>query len=187
MSQTQKTLNPEKLHEKNAQVLDNVATCQKIIDATVKQYTSNLDEVMRAVEENIVHVKNPSSEVLEKYFLELSNSIYFASESTERLGIYDAVARMTLQDAQNTILLNKLSGTSGTKKPTVAELTALSESGSLTEQALNDIYNKTYKIVRAKIDAANTMIATISKIVSKRMSENSLSGFSLTSNNTEVI
>ena len=57
------------------------------------------------------------------------------------------------------------------KKPTVAELTALSENEAQYEGIVNDIYAKAYKILKNKIEAATTMLNSISKIISKRMIE----------------
>ena len=61
-------------------------------------------------------------------------------------------------------------------KPTVAELTAYAEGESINEQVTNEIYSRAYKIIKAKIDSAQTMTSTLSKTISRRMSEQQLSG-----------
>ena len=50
-------------------------------------------------------------------------------------------------------------------------MTAQAESAAQYEGIVNDIYAKAYKIVKSKIESANTMLSAISKIISKRMSE----------------
>ena len=52
------------------------------------------------------------------------------------------------------------------------------------EGAVSDVYDKAYKILKNKIDAAQTMVATLSKTVSRKMTENQ---FSNTNNNSRQI
>ena len=56
-------------------------------------------------------------------------------------------------------------------KTTVAELTALSEQGTVYESLVNDVYSKVYKTMKIKLDAAQSMLATLSKLLSKRMQD----------------
>ena len=53
----------------------------------------------------------------------------------------------------------------------MAESTAIAENGSVYEATINDLYNRVYKTVKAKLDSANTMLSSISKLISRRMNE----------------
>lgn len=149
-----------------------------VTDKVVKEYTGELDRLMERVKSDIIVIDNPSLDTLEKYFLELTNALYFISTSSEKLAIFDALSKTNAMEKYNTTYLNHQNsnvGNVGAKKPTVAESTAVSENAAIYEQTTNDIYNKAYKMVKAKIDSANIMVSTISKIISKRMQEMNLS------------
>ena len=158
--------------ETNVQYFDTIFL--KVLDG----YTHSLDDIMAEVHDNIVAVEYPPTEVLERYLLKLSNCIYFISERAEKVGIYDALTKTALKEAYNKLYLDSQGsnvGVVGAKKPTVAESTAVAENGTINESVINDLYNRIYKTIKVKIDCANTMISSISKVISRRMSETQLS------------
>ena len=63
-------------------------------------------------------------------------------------------------------------------KPTVAENQIYAENTTIDENTVSLIYSRAVNIVKAKIDSAKEMIRTISKIISKRQSDEQLSGIS---------
>ena len=114
-------------------VEENKSNVEKIVDKVVSSYTDSLTQIMMEIDDNIVQVENPSTDVIEKYFLKLTNALYFVAERTERVGIYDDVSKLAFQEAYNLAYLNsqnKNNGVSGAKKPTVAESTAEAETHS---------------------------------------------------------
>ena len=158
--------------ETNVKYFDTIFL--KVLDS----YTRGLDDIMAEVHDNVVAVEYPPTEVLEKYLLKLSNCIYFISERAEKVGIYDALTKTALKESYNRIYLDSQGsnvGVVGAKKPTVAESTAVAENGTINESVINDLYNRVYKTIKVKIDCANTMISSISKVISRRMSESQLS------------
>ncbi len=166
-------LNEAMIDQNIAGVIKNVSMISSIVDSIVKSSTGELDKIMSEIKENIIKVESPSVEILEKYFLELSNCVYFISEESERFGLYDAISKMSYKEAYNTAYMNP----DGLKKekPTVAELTAYAEGKTISDSATNEIYLRVYKIIKTKLDMASTMISSLSKCISRRMSENSLS------------
>ena len=50
----------------------------------------------------------------------------------------------------------------------------MKEMESLYEKTVNDIYSKSYKILKNKISAAETMVTTLSKILSHRIQESQM-------------
>ena len=145
-------------------IVDNIDTCimsveqnadylEKIMDNVITAHTGALDQIMGEVHDNIIQVDTPDDAIVEKYFLKLSNCLYFLGERPEKLGLYEDLS----------------------DKPTVAELNSVAQESSKYENAVNILYAKAYRIVKYKIDAANTMIATLSKILSKRMQDSQLS------------
>lgn len=159
----------------------NVDYLSKVVDSTVKSYSNYLDEIMTSVYNQIILADNASTDVIEKYFLELSNALYFVIENVEKVGIYDGVSKASAQQKYNDFYMKHQSsnvGVVGAKKPTIAESTAYAESESLPDTMVNEIYNRSYKILKGKLDAAQTMVSTLSKVLSKRMSENQLTATS---------
>lgn len=168
------SLDKDKINEKIAEVEDNMTYFNSVFEKVVDGYTRSLDEIMAEIHDEIVSKDYPSTDVLEKYLLKLSNCIYFISERAEKLGIYDALTKTAFKETYNNIYLENQSsnvGVVGGKKPTVAESTAIAENGSVYEATINDLYNRVYKTVKAKLDSANTMLSSISKLISRRMTE----------------
>ena len=76
------------------------------------------------------------------------------------------LSNMSYKDAFNSSLLNN---SSRDAKLTVAKLNALADKAALANSVVNFIYSRTYKILKAKVDSANEMIRTMSKLISYRM------------------
>lgn len=160
----------------NARVIEvesNTSSVLGIIDRIVLAETEALDNIMKDIHDNIIDADYPDTALIEKYFLELSNCLYFMAERVEKLGMWDAVGKIQYKETYNNAYMNP---NIEKAKPTVAELTALAEGASTYDQVASEIYSKAYKIIKGKIDAADTMISTLSKLVSKRISEMQLSG-----------
>ena len=159
-------------------VESNKSEVENIVDKVVSSYTDSLTQIMMEIDDNIVKVDNPSTDIIEKYFLMLSNALYFVSERTERVGIYDDISKLAFQEAYNLAYLdsqNKNNGVSGAKKPTVAESTAEAENSTVEQATINMLYSRAYKMIKVKIDAAQNMVGTLSKIMSRRIQEFGLS------------
>lgn len=170
-------LEDEKLDTLKDSVAANVSYAKNIIDGVVKSYTGELDRIMCMIKTDIVDKQDPAPvEVIEKYFLELSNCLYFIGENAEKLGIYDSISKSVAKETFNNYYMDDtIAVDEKGKKRTVAELTALAENASVYEQTVSDIYNKAYKTVKVKVSSAENMCSALSKIISRRMTELQLS------------
>lgn len=170
-------LEDEKLDTLTDSVAANVSYAKNIIDGVVKSYTGELDRIMCMIKTDIVDKQEPAPvEVVEKYFLELSNCLYFIGENAEKLGIYDSISKSVAKETFNNYYMDDtIAVDEKGKKRTVAELTALAENASVYEQTVSDIYNKAYKTVKVKVSSAENMCSALSKIISRRMTELQLS------------
>ena len=146
----------------------------QISDKVVTAYTNDLDALMNKIREDTID-NTPSDEILEKYVLELSNLLYFLGTRLETVGIKDDITRMSAKEVYNNTYTDNLDVAPGGKKPTVAELNVMSENASRYETVVNSIYSRVYRQIKFKIDGAYEMLASLRKIVSKRMQENQLS------------
>lgn len=146
----------------------------QISDKVVTAYTNDLDALMNKIREDTID-NTPSDEILEKYVLELSNLLYFLGTRLETVGIKDDITKMSAKEVYNNTYTDNLDVAPGGKKPTVAELNVMSENASRYETVVNSIYSRVYRQIKFKIDGAYEMLASLRKIVSKRMQENQLS------------
>lgn len=147
-----------------------------LFDLIIAGYTNDIDKVLKEINDNLIINKIcPSSDDIEIYMLKLNNEIYKLSDNVERIGIYDSVSRAIYKDCYNQIYLNnQIKDGEKKNKTTVAELTALSEQGTVYENLVNDVYNRVYKTLKIKLDAAQSMLGTLSKLLSKRMQDSQM-------------
>lgn len=155
----------------------NVTYFNYICTTTINSYTESLDNLMKDLYEDCIKDKNVEDDVLENYYLELTNMLYFMGAKLENLGIYSDMSRAAAKEVFNKTYLNSQikDKSDGKNKTTIAECTALAENQSQYETVVNSIYDHAYKVVKYKIDAAYEMVNTLRKIISRRMSENQLS------------
>lgn len=154
----------------------NVETFESVSNNVVSQYTQSLDSVMQNLYRDVIMIDNAPTELLEKYFLELTSTLYFCGEKLEHLGVYDDMSKSAMKEVYNEAYLNNQMQSVGTKnKTTVAENQAVAEGAAIYHTAVNSIYSRSYKIFKYKIDAGYEMVKTLSKIISRRMQEMQLS------------
>lgn len=156
-----------------AMTRDNSEYYTRVSDQLVEAYSSDLDALMSRIRSDCIDTE-PSDSVLEGYTLELSNSLYFIGQKLETVGVKEDLTKMATKEIYNAAYLRYLNITNG-KKPTVAELTALSEDDSKYQSVINSIYSRVYRQLKYKVDAAYEMLSSIRKIISKRMQDNQLS------------
>ena len=152
----------------------NAAYYTNISDSLLEAYSSDLDSIMNGIKRDCVDLE-PSDKVLENYTIELSNALYFVGQKLESVGIKDDLSKMAAKEIYNESYLKYLDSGDAKKKPTVAELTALSEADAKYQTVLNSIYSRVYRQLKYKVDAAYEMLSSLRKIISKRMQENQLS------------
>ena len=145
-------------------------------DSIVKTYSSYLDAVMQAIYTDVVTNKDCSDDTLEKYFLELSSTLYFVGEQVERIGISNDVADASFKERFNTMYLNACAekDEKGKSVRTVNENTAVASEGSKYEKMMSEVQSRAYELLKYKVNAAQTMVGTLSKMISKKMSDASL-------------
>ena len=155
----------------------NVSYLKNVTADVVASYTNDLDHILSSIRRDVVEVEDPAITTLEKYLLELTNAIYFCGSKLEDLGMYDTMSKAAYKEAYNTAYLgNQVKDVEKKNKTTVAENQAVAEQSTVNQSAVNTIYNCAYSIVKTKIQNAQLMVSSLSKAISKRMSEMQLSG-----------
>lgn len=150
---------------------EDVMYLSKITDEIISKYSNTLDDIMKAIYSDVILNKDGVEKtVLEQYYLELTNILYFMFEKLEQLGIYDDISKASAKEAYNNSYLSQTNAVTG-KKPTVAEMSAAAEKDALYHTTVNGIYARSYKIFKSKIEAGYEMAKCLSKIISSRLAD----------------
>ena len=158
--------------DKVYEILDgNVDYANQVARQTVDSQTKPLDDLMTEVYNNIISVEEPPTEQIEKYFLALSNCLYFLGDKLEKIGLYDDLSKAQAKEKYNRAYMESVITVDPKKKVTVAEAQTSAENSSTYENMVNTIYARSYKMFKYKIDAAQTMLSSLSKMLSKRMQD----------------
>ena len=159
---------------------DNVEYFNSVATQTANRYTEHLDKLMQNLYKLVMNLKDCPTDKLEKYYLELTNLIYFMGDKLEQLSIHGDMSKAAEKEIYNkAYLANQVKDSDRKNKTTVAENQAVAEEESKYEAVISSIYDHAYKIVKFKIDAAKDMVNTLRKTISRRMQEEQLSSFSM--------
>ena len=167
----------DKLEQILASTEADVNIAKEMSDKIVTQYTQDLDDIMRDINQYIVIQSDVPDGVLQRYFMELTNAYYFIAAKCEAMGLYEDIskssARIKYNDAYSN---NQIQALTEGRKMTVADLTAAAEQDSLDESTVAQIYSRSFKIIKAKLEAAQTQISTLGKVLNSHDIEKRMSG-----------
>lgn len=150
-------------------MLDNIELNSKTLESTVndviQSYSDELDEYMSWVLDLLRDDTRPPTDAeLDDMALRLSSLIYFTSVGTEQMGIRDDLSRAAYKEAYNV-------ARSAILKGTVADKNMQAEIDAQAEHVVHIVYSKAYKILKAKVESAQEVLASIKKVMSRRQSE----------------
>lgn len=139
-----------------------------IVDRLVDDYTHELDEYMNYINGILNDTKNPPTDrELDEFTLKLPVLLYFTGGAQEALGVKEDVAKAVKQELYNEVY-NAFSGTVGDKK-------AKAELATQNEYIAHVAYQRAYKKIKLKMDAGYEVLASIKKVISRRVAEFELS------------
>jgi hypothetical protein len=145
----------------------------------IKKHSEPLDNLMSDLYMECIKDGNASINTLNKYYLELSNMVYFMIDKLEQLGVYSDMAKSASKEIYSKSYLSnqvKETGT-GKNKTTVAELQAQAELSSQYESVVASVYDHAYKVVKGKLQSAQDMMNTLRKILTVKGTEMQMSTF----------
>lgn len=158
----------KKIAETQAKVEENSQTINKLVEEVIKPYCKDLDKYVGFIRNCLKDGENPPTDAeLDDFVLNLSTLIYWASGACEQLGIRDDISKAVYKEIYHT-KRNELS--SGT----VADKDSIAELESIQEQVTNVVYNRSYKIMKSKVENAQELLSSCKKVLSHRLSEMSL-------------
>lgn len=158
-------------------MLNNIEINSKTLELTVNDvisaYSKELDEYMTFILDILKDDTKPATDVeLDDFAMNLSTLIYFTSVGAEQMGIRDDLSRAAYKEAYNV-------ARSAIVKGTVADKNMQAEIEAQAEHVVNIVYNKSYKILKAKVESAQEVLASIKKVMSRRQAEFELTRMSL--------
>lgn len=149
------------------QFSQDVEDSSKRLDYTIKSivepYCGELDKYVEFVSKLLKDGENPpTNDELEDCCLNLSTLIYFAAGACETLGVRDDVSKAYYKETYHTTR-------AALDKGTVADKDSIAELNSQTEMLTNMCYNRAYRLIKSKVDAAQELLASCKKVLSHRM------------------
>lgn len=148
-----------------AKVDENSKILEKTVDEIIETYSGELDEYMIFVRGILRDDAEPPTDAeLDDFAMRISTLIYFTSVGTEQMGIRDDLSRAAYKEAYNV-------ARSLLDKGTVADKNMQAEIDAQAEHIVNIVYNKCYKILKAKVEAAQEVLASVKKVMSRRQAE----------------
>lgn len=143
--------------------------CMKV----VASYSEALDSLMSEIYVKCVKNSDTSMEVLENYYLELTNMVYFMNDKLEQLGVFSDMSESASKEvySKSYVALSGLKDANGKSRSTVAEIQAKANLESQYETVVSNIYDHAYKIVKGKVDSAVDMMNCLRKILTGRTAE----------------
>lgn len=172
-------LDTEKVEKLLQETSVNVTYFNNACADVIKKYSEPLDNLMSDLYVECIKDGDATISTLNKYYLELSNMVYFMIDKLEQLGVYSDMAKSASKEVYSKSYLSnqvKESGT-GKNKTTVAELQAQAELSSQYESVVASIYDHAYKVVKGKLQSAQDMMNTLRKILTVKGTEMQLSSF----------
>lgn len=155
----------KKLSNTQVKVESASSKLNEIVDMITTEYTKDLDDYVKFIRSILEDEDNPpTAQELDNFCMNLAVYIYYASGMQERLGIKDDISRALYKEVYH-------SNRDSLEKGTVADKDSLAELASQQEYLTNVLYKRAYSVVKAKVSAAQELLASIKKVISRRVSE----------------
>ena len=155
----------QKLSNCKGKVEEDSAQLQAIVNDIIRPYIEDLDRYIEFVRNILKDGENPpTAQELDDFCMNISVFIYYASGMQEQLGIKDDISKALYREMYNTVRDNQTSGT-------VADKDSIAELQSQTEYLTSVLYKRAYSIVKAKVAAAQEILSSVKKVISRRMQE----------------
>lgn len=160
--------NAEEIENICNRVDENSQQIKEIVDSIIKPYCEDLDNYVDFIKSILKDGEHPATaQELDDFCMNLSVYIYYASGMQEQLGIKDDIAKAVYKEMYH-------SARDSIDKGTVADKDSLAELASQQEYLTSVCYKRAYSIVKAKVSAAQEILSSVKKIISRRMSEQEL-------------
>lgn len=157
----------EVIHSIIARVEDNSEKIEKVVDELIQPYCEKLDTLITKFRNCLMDKENPVTEwELDDVCLKLPSHLYFMGEAQEKFGIKEDISKSIKMELYNEIHQRT--------KGTIADKQAASEAGTIEEDIVYRAYQRAYKRIKQKLEAAYELLSSIKKVMHRRMIETEL-------------
>lgn len=151
---------------KKSEILDQtIAENSKVIEEIVyditRQYTKPLDDIMSICRQIFTSQEKITNEEVEDLLTQLPSALYFVNEGQEFIGLKEDIAKITKTTNYN-IAREKAIGT-------VADKNTTAELAVMNEEINRIIYQRSYKMIKSKVEMGQEMINSLKRVFDARM------------------
>lgn len=153
---------------KNIQLVeDDFKHLEEVIHTIINPYCKSLDHYVEFITQCLKDDENPpTTQELEDFCMRLATEIYWAGSMCESLGIKDDISRAIYKEVYNR--------ERDDQEGTVKDKDSLAELASQQEYLTNVCYNRSYKIMKSKVENAQEILSSCKKVLSHRIQEEEL-------------
>lgn len=146
-------------------VEDHSTVLTNIVDEIIEPYCKDLDRYVMFIRDCLKDGETPpTNDELDDFCMNLSTLIYFAGGMCEQLGIRDDISKAVYREVYN-------DARSALSAGTIADKDSIAELQAQQEQITSVCYNRAYRIVKAKVEAAQELLASCKKVLTRRCQE----------------
>lgn len=148
-------------------VEDNSKQIEKVVEDLISEHCQQIDELITKFKECLLDKENPVTEwELDDVCMKLPTYLYFIGEAQEKFGIKEDIAKSVKMELYTQIHQRT--------RGTIADKQAASDAGTLEEEIVYRAYQRAYKRIKQKLEAAYELLSSIKKVISRRMGEQEL-------------
>lgn len=152
-----------------AKIQENSTYLDKISDQVVDAYSKPLDSLMLYISNLLTDSQTISDSELDTICLKLPATMYFVAQGQESLGIREDVSKAVKQEINNKVVSDSVG--------TIKDKECKAELETQQEYIVNVIYSRAYKKIKNKLDMSSEMLASVKKVISRRLFELELSNW----------
>lgn len=141
-------------------------TINNMVLSVVDDVTKDLDLTVKAVEKDLLKREEMEIRLIEKYMLEIPMRLYSVSYAQEYTGIRNDVSKAVRQDVFNRARTEATG--------TINDKDAAAELASQFETVSQIVYDRAYKLIKAKMEYALELQTALKKVSSRRIAETNL-------------
>ena len=161
-------LDKNKINKIQHEVEDDSEQITEIVNSIIQPYCKDLDNYVGFIKDVLKDGENPpTAQELDDFCMNLSVYIYYASGMQEQLGIKDDIARAVYNEMYHNTRNNL-------DKGTISDKDSIAQLESQQEYLTSVCYKRAYSIMKAKVSAAQEILSSIKKIITRRIQEYAL-------------
>jgi len=159
---------PNTILDKKAFVESRSVQIKAIVDELVFKYNQDLDTYIKNIKEIALPQKDRLTDIdIEKMVLKIPIFMYYSANGLEELGVEQDNAEAIHKELYNEAFQDA--------NGTIRDKEAIAESSVMEDYMIEQIFRRSYKKLKIKIEMADKIYSGVKKILSKRMSDNELS------------